>query len=586
MLPYLDEISKKTEISPSFYGLDRRAVPNDNAFADMKNMTVDHYPAIASRTERSELPYDEVIEITEAKNGLVFVRNNKLYWNGTEIATLEEIYPKRFVSMGAYLIVLPDKIYINLANLNEVSPSIDQVEVGEIEATAVINDTIQFSLCDSNGNSLPNLVTGSVAPSNPAVNQYWLDVGDQDKLKLWQYTDAWKERICYLSISGADFSQFSKEDSVTISGLTGDLKHLNGTHVVLNDPATSNTMLIEGIIDTEYTSVFDYNSVSIKRAMPAMDFIIESNNRLWGCRYGLNNNNEFVNEIYASKLGDFKSWNYFPGTAADSYTVSLGTDGKFTGAINFNGTPLFFRADAMHRIYGNAPSNYQLQTLPCRGVQKGSERSLKIVNETLYYKSNNAVCAFDGSLPVEISDQLGTFQYYEGVAGAFGDKYYISMREEETHWGLYCYDTVKRLWVKEDNSHATSFASTTDNIYMKSDEKIYCLRGGEGASEGSVPWSLTTGNIGYYNDNTKYLSKLNIRADIPQNSSFKVEISYDTEDRWTRIYAHTSKMRKALSLPIKPRRCDHFRIRLSGEGKFTLFNITKTFEEGSDVCRR
>jgi hypothetical protein len=121
---------------------------------------------------------------------------------------------------------------------------------------------------------------------------------------------------------------------------------------------------------------------------------------------------------------------------------------------------------------------------------------------------------------------------------------------------------------------------------MKSDEKIYCLRGGEGESEGSVPWSLTTGNIGYYNDNTKYLSKLNIRADIPQNSSFKVEISYDTEDRWTRIYAHTSKMRKALSLPIKPRRCDHFRIRLSGEGKFTLFNITKTFEEGSDVCRR
>ena len=586
MLPYLDEISKKTEVSPSFYGLDRRAVPNDNAFADMKNMTVDHYPAISSRTERSELPYDEILEITEAKNGLVFVKNNKLYWNGTEIASLKEKYPKRFVSMGAYLIVLPDKIYINLANLNEVSPSKDQVEVGEIEATAVINDTIQFSLCDSNGKSLPNLVIGSVAPSNPAVNQYWLDVGDKDKLKLWQYTDAWHERKCYLSISGADFSQFSKEDSVTFSGFTEDLKHLNGTHVVLNDTATSNTMLIEGIINTEYISVFDYNSVSIKRAMPAMDFIIESNNRLWGCRYGLNNNNEFVNEIYASKLGDFKSWNYFPGTAADSYSVSLGTDGKFTGAINFNGTPLFFRADAMHRIYGNAPSNYQLQTLPCRGVQKGSERSLKIVNETLYYKSNNAVCAFDGSLPVEISDQLGTFQYYEGVAGAFGDKYYISMREEETHWGLYCYDTVKRLWVKEDNSHATSFASTTDNIYMKSDEKIYCLRGGEGESEGSVPWSLTTGNIGYYNDNTKYLSKLNIRTDIPQNSSFRVEISYDTEDHWTRLYAHTSKMRKALSLPIKPRRCDHFRIRLSGEGKFTLFNITKTFEEGSDVCRR
>ena len=37
--------------------------------------------------------------------------------------------------------------------------------------------------------------------------------------------------------------------------------------------------------------------------MPNMDFVIESENRLWGCRYGIANNGEVVNEIFA-KMGD------------------------------------------------------------------------------------------------------------------------------------------------------------------------------------------------------------------------------------------------------------------------------------------
>ena len=51
-----------------------------------------------------------------------------------------------------------------------------------------------------------------------------------------------------------------------------------------------------------------------------------------------------VNEIYASKLGDFKNWNCYAGRSTDSYVATRGSDGPFTGAADYLGSPLFFRA--------------------------------------------------------------------------------------------------------------------------------------------------------------------------------------------------------------------------------------------------
>ena len=68
--------------------------------------------------------------------------------------------------------------------------------------------------------------------------------------------------------------------------------------------------------------------------------MIECGNRLWGCKYGLVDG-ETVNEIYASKLGDFKNWNCFAGLSTDSYAAARGSDGPFTGAADYLGQPRF-----------------------------------------------------------------------------------------------------------------------------------------------------------------------------------------------------------------------------------------------------
>ena len=46
-----------------------------------------------------------------------------------------------------------------------------------------------------------------------------------------------------------------------------------------------------------------------------------------------------------------------------------------------------------------------------------------LVNEILYYKSREDVCAYDGSTPVSISAALGGERYEKVRAGALGAKY-------------------------------------------------------------------------------------------------------------------------------------------------------------------
>ena len=224
----------------------------------------------------------------------------------------------------------------------------------------------------------------------------------------------------YIKISAAGIGKaFQQYDGVTISGVQDEkLKSLNGTMVIWDKG--DDYIVVIGILDAVTSQSVP---LTVERRMPNMDFVIESENRLWGCRYGEALNGEFDNEIYACKLGDFRNWNCFMSLSTDSYTASCGTDGQFTGAITHLGYPLFFKENCVHKVYGNYPANYQIQTTTCRGVQKGCHKSLAIVNETLFYKSRSAVCAYDGSLPSEISSALGDVVYGNAVAGVIGNKY-------------------------------------------------------------------------------------------------------------------------------------------------------------------
>lgn len=272
------------------------------------------------------------------------------------------------------------------------------------------------------------------------------------------------------------------------------------------------------------------------------------------------------------------------GISTDSWAGSLGTDGPFTGAITHLGYPVFFKENYLHKVYPSEVGAHSIQDTACRGVQKGSERSLAIVNEVLYYKGRNGVCAYDGSLPVEVSGDLGDKRYENAVAGAHGNKYYISMADcTNGEYSLFVYDAVKGLWHREDDLHAETFCSCRGDMYAIADGKIITMLGSGDVEEDAVEWMVQTGEIGLSSPDMKYITRLTVRMALDVGAEVRIYAQYNFSEEWECQFVLRSTNLRSFSIPIRPRRCDFMRLRIEGEGIAKIYSITKTMEQGSEL---
>ena len=582
--PTLNVKQRSRQMSDAFMGYNHNLRISESEFYDMKNMTSDYYPVMAPRKKRGV--YKDGISATGiiAKDKLCYVDGTAFVVGEDRVEMGLSDEPKNLVSMGAYVIIMPDRKYINTIKNGD-----EDYEYGDIDTTYTTVEDVKFTLCTLTGDTYD--IEGkdsSVAPENPENGQLWIDTSSvPNTLKKYSSANAMWVSIAttYIKIASTGIGKnFKQYDGVKISGITIDaLTGLNSAHALWG--CKDDEVIIIGILDEVTTQTVEQGAITIERKMPIMDFIVESNNRLWGCRYGANDDGNIVNEIYACKLGDFKNWNCFMNLSTDSYSVSCGTDGAFTGAITHLGYPLFFKENCMHKVYGDYPANFQLQSTACRGVQRGSHRSMAIVNETLFYKSGGAVCAYDGSLPEEMSTALGEIRYSEAVAGAHDNKYYITMKDASGIYHLFVYDTAKGMWHKQDHLYVDGFCSYMNEIYAIDHETkhiITMLGSGTQDSE-SVPWMVETGIVGMSLPDMKYISRLLVRMSLEVGARVEISIQYDSIGDWEQVCQMTATSLRSFAVPVRPRRCDHFRIRIEGEGEGRIYSITKTIEQGSDV---
>lgn len=577
--PKLKELPTKRKTVEVFKGYNHNLRIGEGEFYEMENMTSDFYPVLSPRGKRGVYAAPEMATGLIAKEKLCYTDGN-CFVLGTErieMGLSEE--PKQLVSMGAYVIILPDKKYIN---------TMDTEDRGDIEAETQSSGDVTFTLCTASGGEYPDATISGTAPENPADQALWIDTSKEPHvlMRYSQGTSMWASvAATYVKISGTGIGKgFRAYDGVNISGIVVEgLEALNGTWLIHS--CGDDYLLISGIVDQAVTQTQEQGIVKVSRRVPEMDYVIESDNRLWGCRYGLANNGEFVNEIYASKLGDFRNWQCFMGISTDSYTASCGTDGPFTGAITHGGRPLFFKENHLHKVYGSVPANFQIQAITCRGVQKGSHRSLAIVNETLFYKARGGICAYDGSLPVEASPALGVDRYSKAVAGSHGNKYYVSMADTEGKYHLFVYDAAKNMWHREDSFRGIAFASWQGEMYAidAATGKIVTLLGSGEEPEKKVKWMVQTGPIGTDSPDSKYISKFLIRMSLGLGSRVRLLAQYDSMGAWEHLGTIVGTNLRSFSVPVIPARCDHMRLRIDGEGDAKIFSITRTIEQGSDV---
>ena len=575
--------------------------------------------------------------------------------------------PRDIIPMGANLIVFPDMKYVNTKSGMKFVPEEATwafQDSGDIQwkatsvngatATAPVYSTLMCRT-DEDGKQL-DFAFEFDATTNPS---YLEDMSDEDRSKVqgsinnkyvldkstgaayyWiPSTRMWMTATTYISLADkyardfgiSIFENIHDGDGIRIEGLdvsyadsgveaikkVFDITDFNPKGI-LKAPVKVKKVVGEGakfqiVLDIKTTFPGAANGANYKGCLtyknyiPKMDFVIENKNRLWGCRYGLNNEGEFVNEIYASKLGDFKSWESFSGVSTDSYAVSVGTDGPFTGAISYLGRPMFFKENCIHTIYGEYPAQYQMMNTECRGVQEGCGASLTIIDGVLYYKSPGGVSAYTGSMPIEIGENLNEKQnkYINAVGYGFKGKYYLAMNimgRYLLYQYLYVFDIARGIWCKENTespivrmcsrgsddylttleAYGTTHVTSEGNLFVENglvEGSRY--KDDSGDFTKNVEWYAETGDMGLSSNQKKYISRIDVRMSLDVGSKARIFVQYDSSGKWEQVGVLTNTDLAVVSLPIKIKRCDHFRLRFEGKGQAKIYSLSKTLREGS-----
>lgn len=577
-LPTMPEANTQRRMTDVFMGYNHQLKISDGEFYDTQNLTSLYYPLLASRKCRGTVTkFTDYQGIAELNDKLAWVDGGTLYYdNAATPVTGLSAGMKQIVPFGAYFCIFPDHVYYNTADPTDYGPMAASFSASGVD--------LEYRMCDVDGVEYDTATKSETAPESPTEGQLWIDTKYN---KLYSYTVSsttwvWIQSV-YTKIMFPELPEGSRPsdkleryDAVTITG--SNIDEINGSKILYG--VGENYVVVVGILDNNITQ--QSATISMVQEIPTMDYVIECKNRLWGCFYG-NNGEKNLNEIYCCVLGDFSNWRRYMGIASDAYTASVGTDGPWTGAINYLGYPTFFKEGHIHRVSVSATGAHQIVDTPARGVQAGSSKSLTIINETLYYKSREDVCAYQGGFPSEISKALGDLKYFKGVGGSLGNYYYLKLEDSAGGPALFVADVSRGIWIREDCLNVQDLIACGGEIYAVADGDLLALTGQEGVLEQPVEWYAETGIQYYEYPDKKYISRYNLRLKMEKESRLKILIEYDSDGVWIPsgeiYYSGTG----TVTVPVRPRRCDHMRLRLEGRGYMRLFSIARILEIGSDM---
>ena len=379
----------------------------------------------------------------------------------------------------------------------------------------------------------------------------------------------------YSGFSGFEALGFRVGDTVEISGCTTYPNHNKsctirgfGTHTT-----SDGTELPTLVFDPELFSGTgpEAGAVTIRRKVPNLTVICESNNRLWGAE---------GNTLYASALGDPTNFFTYDGLDTDSYAVAVASEGDFTGCIGYGTGILFFKEDRLYKILGAYPSQYTMYDYTVPGVKKGSEKSLRNINEVLYYHGREGVYRYSGGAPELITENFGLRRFQNACAGAEGGRYYISMQDRDSlEWGMWVYDIQRGIWLQEDGMQAVDFACYGGKLYCAAgDGRVLVLNPDESTED--FEWSATLCRVDETYHNRKSYSKLLLRMDIAAGSWIQLEVSVDDKP-FELVYTDHDSVERMREIPILPKRCDNFRVRLKGSGHVVIRSMVREYRVSS-----
>lgn len=248
----------------------------------------------------------------------------------------------------------------------------------------------------------------------------------------------------FVKISGGGiskaFSQYSavkqyNEQGIMDNGTAAATVDLPSGMTVYECGADEDYIIVNGFISVDDGMSGADCGLLFGRDIPYMDYAVEHNNRLYGCRFGAQPFNadpkdpdRVVNEIYISALGDPGNFSIVNGYENTAFISTVGVMGEFTGACEYQGAVYFFKDNSVVRVSGYAPSTFSVETIAVHGVADGASDSLAESDGYLYYYSRAGVMRFNGQYAAKISGRFGGSGYGGFASGCVADgRYYLSI---------------------------------------------------------------------------------------------------------------------------------------------------------------
>lgn len=626
-------------------------------FKDLKNMTSDKYPQLAPRARRSRICSDSEFKIISnllsANSGLIYIDSDKNLHIGAEVTKIDEIDAVKqhhIVLFGNKIVVFPEKFSVNMSDKNvtaidcqnkDLSTQVAGKSNQQIDASnydyAYMSCSITRSYYDAsaNKNYRPNVtlytnydltnekyqlkdnnemidVFGSYANTIGNVfesyNSFYTVIGKSKKDDTYKHNRlitfkklAYKFNYTTIRAKGIG-TNIQAGDFVKISGLVDSLvstdaeSYADKTYI---DNLNGKTFKVYYVTENELVIKCDLESsvpytgkITVERISPDFDEgkIVEMQNRLWCCSSN-------KNEIYCCKQGDERNWQaYGDGISTDSWAMTCGKEGKFTGIATRGDSVIFFKGNYALKIYGTKPSNFTLAEYNVPGVEIGSEKSLVNINSTLFYLGHNGVYAYQsGSLPALISEEpLWGHTYKNAVGGRHGNKYYISAERDDGEQELLVYDTDKGLWHKEDNTKMIDCTTYNGVLYWldKTKENIMCPDKADNLlvdntkyeyqQEDCFEWSAETGDLYDSEFNVKNIGKIRIGIKAEKGAKVSLFVQYKDNGEWKKVSEMLYSEKKPRIFAVALRRAEYLRLKLVGTGQVEIYGIDIEHSRGSD----
>ena len=620
-------------------------------------MTSDKYPQLAPRSNRSRITSDDKIKIISnllsANSGLIYIDSDKNLHIGSEVTKIDEIDAVKqhhIVLYGNKVVVFPEKLSVNMRDKKvtmidcqnkDLSTQVAgksnlQIDPSTYDyAYMACSITRSYYDASANKNYRPSVtlytnydltnekyqlkdntemidVFGSYANTIGNVfesyNSFYTVIGKSKKDDTYKHNRlitfkklSYKFNYTTIRAKGIG-TNIQAGDFVKISGLTDSLvstdaeSYADKTYIDNLNGKTFKVYYVtenELVIKCELESSVPYTgTVTVERISPDFDEgkIVEMQNRLWCCSSN-------KNEIYCCKQGDERNWQaYSDGISTDSWAMTCGKEGKFTGIATRGDSVIFFKENYALKIYGTKPSNFTLAEYNVPGVEIGSEKSLVNINSTLFYLGHNGVYAYQsGSLPALISEEsLWGHTYKNAVGGRHGNKYYISAERDDGEQELLVYDTDKGLWHKEDDTKMIDCTTYNGVLYWldETKENIMCPDKADNLlvdntkyeyqQEDCFEWSAETGDLYDSEFNVKNIGKIRIGIKAEKGAKVSLFVQYKDNGEWKKVSEILYSEKKPRVFAVALRRAEYLRLKLVGTGQVEIYGIDIEHSRGSD----